>query len=406
MIDRVAYLSLHTSPLVQPGSGDAGGMNVYIDELARTMAGRGVHVDVFTRAVDPNQPPIVIVNDHYRVIHIAAGPMFELPIIQLTEYVFEFAESVCDWAKTTGTRYDIVHSHYWLSGWAGLMVKRILGIPLANSFHTLARVKDATRRPDERPSALVRIAAEHDVIAGSDCVISSTRAEYDDLLTHYGADPARLCTSPPGVDHELFKPGDQKAARTALGFPLNDPLVLFVGRIQALKGVDVAFDAFEKVQAGLPAARMVIVGGPSGPNGEAEASALRESIDHRGLGHLVDFYSPVPHRELAVFYQAADVLVFPSRSESFGLVAAEAEACGTPVVAARVGGLPYVVSDGNSGVLVDGWESGDYADALTRILTDANYRQQLSAGAIAFSEQFSWASTAHRLLELYAGIQG
>ncbi len=405
MIKRVAYLSMHTSPLLQPGSGDAGGMNVYIDELARTMAERGIFVDVFTRAVDPNQPPIVEVNDHYRVVHIAAGPMIELPVAQLTGYVFEFAESVCEWAQAMGFDYDLVHSHYWLSGWAGLMVKRILGIPLANSFHTLGRVKDATRRIDESPSPLVRIAAEHDVLAGSDCVISSTQAEYDDLLMHYGADPTRLCTSPPGVDHRLFLPGDQAAARLHLDLDPDIPLVLFVGRIQALKGVDVAIDAFDKVRAGVPATQMLVVGGASGPHGYDEVNRIHEQVAERGLDSAVHFYDPVPHRDLAVFYQAADVLILPSRSESFGLVAAEAQACGTPVVAARVGGLPYVVSDQESGVLVDGWEPADYADALTRILTDAPWRATLSVGALKFSDQFSWASTANRLLELYAGIQ-
>lgn len=406
MIERVAYLSLHTSPLLQPGSGDAGGMNVYIDELARTMADRGVLVDVFTRAVDPNQPPIVVVNDHYRVVHIASGPMMELPVAELTGYVFEFAESVCEWAEAMGAKYDVVHSHYWLSGWAGLMVKRILGIPLANSFHTLGRVKDVTRRIDEARSPLIRIAAEQDVLAGSDCVISSTQAEYDDLLLHYGADPARLCTSPPGVDHELFCPGDRAAARSKLDLDSEAPLILFVGRIQALKGVDVAIDALDKVRAGVPGAEMLVVGGASGPHGFEEVNRIRAQVAERGLESAVRFHDPVPHRDLAVFYQAADVLVFPSRSESFGLVAAEAQACGTPVVAARVGGLPYVVSHNESGVLVDGWESADYADALSRILTDAPWRAQLSAGALQFSDQFSWASTASRLLELYAGIQG
>lgn len=404
-IKRVAYLSLHTSPLLQPGSGDAGGMNVYIDELARTMARRGVQVDVFTRAVDPNQAPVVDVVDGYRVIHIAAGPMLEVPVSQLTEFVFEFAEAVCEHAQSIGAEYDLVHSHYWLSGWAGLMVKRVLGIPLANSFHTLGRVKDVNRRPDEPVSALVRIAAETDVIHGSDCVISATKAEFDDLLHHYEADPARLCTSPPGVDHSLFSPGDQNAARRRLGLDADVPVVLFVGRIQALKGIDVVVASFDKVRATLPNARLLVVGGPSGLKGYAELEGVRTDVDVRGLSDAVQFYEPVPHGDLVDFYRSADVVIVPSRSESFGLVAAEAQSCGTPVVAAKTGGLPHVVSHDVSGALVEGWEPDAYASVLVSLLTDDDYRNRLAAGALEHSNQFSWEATANRLLELYAGIQ-
>jgi len=399
MISRVAYLSLHTSPLLQPGSGDAGGMNVYIDELAQTMAARGIHVDVFTRATSPLVPPVVDVNEFYRVIHIAAGPMIPLPVSQLTEHVFDYAESVIDWARATGCVYDLVHSHYWLSGWAGLLVKRVLGIPLANSFHTLGRVKDATRRPGEPTSSLVRIAAEHEVIAGSDCVIGSTPLEADDLLEHYGADPTRLCVSPPGVNHDVFSPGDQAAARLALAVD-DVPTVLFVGRIQALKGIDVATEAFEMVTEAIPPAQMLILGGPSGPNGEAEAEAIRASV----AGLNVSFSDPQPHHSLTQYYRAADVLLFPSRSESFGLVAVEAQSCATPVVAARVGGLTHAVSDGESGYLIDGWNPGDYASKVIDVLSDEALGERLSAGAAKFSENFSWDSTADRLLELYAGI--
>lgn len=399
MISRVAYLSLHTSPLLQPGSGDAGGMNVYIDELARTMAARGIHVDVFTRATSPLLPPVVDVTEFYRVIHIAAGPMVPLPVSQLTEHVFDYAESVIDWARSRGCVYDLVHSHYWLSGWAGLLVKRVLDIPLANSFHTLGRVKDATRRAGEPTSSLVRIAAEHEVIAGSDCVIGSTPLEADDLLEHYGADPTRLCVSPPGVNHDVFCPGDRTAARSALGVD-DVPTVLFVGRIQALKGIDVATEAFEMIAEAIPSAQMLILGGPSGPHGEAEAESIRAAVASLN----VSFIDPQPHHSLARYYQAADVLLFPSRSESFGLVAVESQSCATPVVAARVGGLTHAVSDGKSGYLIDGWNPGDYASKVIDILTDAALADSLSAGAAKFSENFSWDSTADRLLELYAGI--
>jgi len=399
MISRVAYLSLHTSPLLRPGSGDAGGMNVYINELALTMAARGIYVDVFTRATSPLLPPVVEVNDFYHVIHVAAGPTTHLPIEQLSEHVFDYAESVIDWAQARNRSYDLVHSHYWLSGWAGLLVKRILGIPLANSFHTLGRVKDAMRRADEPTTSLVRIAAEHEVIVGSDCVIGSTPLEADDLLIHYGADPARLCVSPPGVNHDTFVSGDKSAARATLGVE-DVPTMLFVGRIQALKGVDIAVAAFRQVVAKVPNAQFLILGGPSGSTGEKEERSVRHTVD----GLNVTFIPPQPHDELTRYYQSADVLLFPSRSESFGLVAVEAQSCATPVVAASVGGLAYAVSNGESGYLVDGWDPADYADKVTSILSDRDLSERLSVGAEKFSENFSWDKTADRLLELYVSI--
>lgn len=404
MIERVAYLSLHTSPLVQPGQGDAGGMNVYIHELAQTMAARGIEVDVFTRAAGSNVAPIVEVTDRYRVIHIAAGPRHEVPISQLTESVFDFAEAVIDWAKQHDRQYDLVHSHYWLSGWAGLMVKRILELPLANSFHTLGRVKDASRRDDEPPSALVRVAAEHEVIAGSDCVIGSTPFEAEDLLDHYGADPARLCVSPPGIDHDVFHPGSQRAARESLGLGGDGPLVLFVGRIQALKAPDIAVEAFAIVQEKLPDARLLVIGGASGPGGAEELDRLRSIVAAHGLAESVTLLQPQPHAHLADYYRAADVVILPSRSETFGLVAVEAQACGIPVVAANAGGLSYAVSDTHSGFLVEHGTADDYAAKLIEVLTDADLARRLSAGAVQFAEQFSWDATADRLLELYAGI--
>ncbi len=288
-----------------------------------------------------------------------------LPVQQLTEHVFDYAESVIDWAKARHCKYDLVHSPYWLSGWAGLLVKRVLGIPLANSFHTLGRVKDATRRSDEPATSLVRIAAEHEVIAGSDCVIGSTPLEADDLLEHYGADPTRLCVSPPGVNHLAFSPGDFRSARAEIGLR-NVPTVLFVGGSKPSKGVDVAIEAFRLVIDHVPDAQLVILGGPSGPKGAEESEAMRRAADDLN----VVFVTAQPHETLASYYRSADVLLFPSRSASFGLVAVEAQACGTPVVAAEVGGLTYAVSDDVSGYLVEGWDPATYAEHVTAILTD------------------------------------
>ncbi len=400
MISNVAFLSFHTCPLVPPGSGDAGGMNVYINELASMMVSRGVKVDVFTRRTGVEDLGIVEAPGGYRVVHVTAGPLEPLPKLAGALHLSTFAAAVADF----GVSYDLVHSHYWLSGWAGLILKRRLGIPLANSFHTLGRVKDATRRADEPPESLLRIAAEHDVLAGSDCVIASTPIEAEDLLAHYGADPTRLCISPPGVNHDIFTPGDQRARRAELDLPLDAPVVLFVGRVQPLKGIDVAIDAFARIQHQHPAARLVVVGGPSGAQGQSEIRLAQASVEEAGLAGSVDFREPVGHPTLAGYYQAADVLLVPSRSESFGLVAVEAQACGLPVVAANVGGLAYAVADGESGYLVDGWNPADYAAAVNTVLDDGELAMRLSKGGIEHADHFSWEATANRFFELYDGI--
>jgi D-inositol-3-phosphate glycosyltransferase len=404
-IERVAYVSMHTCPLMLPGRGNAGGMNVYIHELSQTMAKRGVDVTVFTRRADTETPEISEVSPSYRVVHIPAGPATDLPIADMARHVTEFTENTMKWIDAAGAHPNVVHSHYWLSGWVGVILKERLSAPLANSFHTLGRVQDLNRRADEPLSSPVRTLTEQEVIAQSDCVIASTPHEFDDLLEHYGAQPERLCTSPPGIDHELFSPGDKCDARRWLGLP-ETPLVLFVGRIQPLKAADVAIEAvarLEPVDGHFP--HLVVIGGPSGPQGDTELQRLHDAVAELGVADRVHFLPTQPHRSLRDFYRAADVLIVPSRSESFGLVAAEAQACGLPVVAAEVGGLPYAVADGKSGLLVAGHDPQDYTTALTKILSDQGLAGTMSQEAARFAERFSWPATADRLLELYAGIQ-
>ncbi len=401
MIERVAYLSMHTSPMLQPGVGDAGGLNVYVDELARTMAKRGIDVNVYTRRTDPGQPDHVQVADSYRVHHVQAGPPQTVVTSELPKWIGIYAEGVIRDLRS-GPPTDVVHSHYWVSGWAGVLVKEALQIPLANSFHTLGRIKDISRRSDEPLSSPMRTMTEEEVIARSDCVIASTPYEFDDLLDHYAASPERLCTSPPGIDHSIFKPGDREAARTWLGLPAGS-LVLFAGRIQALKGLDVAIGALARMKQ---PAHLVIVGGPSGLHGDAEIEHLLALAEGLGVAARVHMIAPQPHAQLAMFYQAADVLVMPSRSESFGLVAAEAQACGLPVVASRIGGIPYVVNDGESGILVDAGDEPGFAAALDRVLGEPDLRAAMSAAAEIKSGEFNWKATADRLLELYHGITG
>ena len=405
MIQRVAYLAMHTSPLLQPGVGNAGGMNVYVDELSRTMAERGIEAVVFTRRTDPDQPASVEVLDGYRVVHIDAGPAGPLPTAHLMSHVAEFGEGVV--AATRGGGFDLVHSHYWLSGWAGVLVKEAHDLPLANSFHTLGRVKDVARRRGETPSSTARLRAEDGVIAASDCVIASTPYEFDDLIEHYAASPERLCISQPGINHALFTPGDRDEARARIGVG-DEPLILCVGRIQAHKGFDIAIDMLSylpnmlAVGSGPPL--LMVIGGPSGPDGPQEVEHLRVRAEAAGLSERVRFVPPQSHDRLVDYYRAADLLVVPSHSESFGLVAAEAQASGLPVVAARVGGLPYVVNASTSGLLVDGHDPRSFAAATAAILDHPDFRSRLSAGAIEFAERFSWDGTADRLLDLYGGI--
>ncbi|MDQ3782222.1 MAG: glycosyltransferase [Actinomycetota bacterium] len=402
-IDEVVYLSVHTSPLLAPGTGDAGGMNVYIDELATTMTGRGVDVTVFTRRSDPEAPEVVEAEEGYRVVHVTAGPPQPLAMTQLPMYVGEFTETAYRWLDDHGQRPDLLHSHYWLSGWAGVVLKEMLDLPLANSFHTLGRVKDLARRVDEPLSSSIRTLTETEVIAQSDCVIASTPHEFDDLVQHYGARLERLCLSPPGVDHDLFLPGDRRQAREWLGLPEGIPIVLFVGRIQPHKGPDVAVEAAAMLS---PSTHLLVIGGASGAQGAEELARVQRRVDELDIDHRVHFLPNQPHRALPRFYQAANVLMVPSRSESFGLVAAEAQACGLPVVAAATGGLPYVIDDGVTGTLVAGHDPANHAAAVQAIIDHPEMARAMAQKAAVRSERFSWSATADRLLELYRGILG
>ena len=398
---------MHTSPLSQPGEGDAGGMNVYLDRLSRTMAKRGVDITVFTRRVDADTPTVTRVTQHYNVVQIEAGPVEQIPIPAMRVHAGDFATSVEQWVRSQGIDLDIVHSHYWLSGRCGVRLKDALGIPLANSFHTLGKVKDAVRADSEAPSSADRLLTEQEVIQRSDCVIASTPYEFDDLLEHYGASPERLCVSPPGVDHDIFRPGDKAQARLRLGFE-DQQIVMFVGRIQAHKGTHVAVQAMthlaKREAPEAPGTVLHIIGGTSGQDGDDELARCHETISRHDLASRVKFFSPLPHHELADHYRAADVVIVPSRSESFGLVAAEAQACGTPVVAANTGGLPYVVDASESGLLVDHHDPRAFAVAVAAILDHASFAERLATGGVEFSRKFSWDATAERLLELYGGL--
>lgn len=394
---KLAMLSMHTSPLTQPGSGDSGGMNVYVRELASSLAQAGVSVDVFTRRTDAGTAGVVEVELGLRVVQVDAGPLL-LPKEELVEVVDEFTVGVLD--QVLHSDIDVLHANYWLSGLAGHRLKHELELPLVSTFHTLARVKAETG--DAEPQR--RVDAEAEIIGCSDSITASSVAEADDLVEHYGADRSRIEVVPPGVLHAFFSPGDQRGARMAVGIEPGRPVLLFVGRIQPLKALDVAIGALAQVRKSYPDALLVVVGGASGVEGPGEVARAHELAANLGVDGAIRYVDPQPHHMLSTWYRAADVVVVPSRSESFGLVALEAAACGIPVVAADVGGLRTLVDDGRTGFRVERRDPYDYAAAIIRILDDPSLAAALSRAAAEMAAGYRWSTTAGRLRRLYADL--
>jgi D-inositol-3-phosphate glycosyltransferase len=399
-MSRLAIVSLHTSPLAQPGTGDGGGMNVYVRSLSRSLARAGVGCDVLARAEDPDLPRDVPLDPGVLVRHVVAGPTAPLDTGELLPVVDEFSDRIVDLYADPLRRPDLLHANYWLSGLAVHRAKHRLDLPMVATFHTLARVK---ARAEGTPEPIERVRAEIEVVNCADLILAATQDEHDQLVGLYDADPARVEVVPPGVDHQIFHPGDRAVAKKSLD--LDDrPVVLFVGRIQPLKGTELAVRAFARVAQLDPRPILVVVGGPSGPDGPAELARARQAAVDGGVADRVQFRPPVPHADLVDHYRAADVVLVPSRSESFGLVALEAAACGTPVVAAAVGGLRTVVHDGCTGFLVDGRDPDDFAAPVALLLGDPELAAEVGVSASESSMRYSWDMTAVRLRRLYADL--
>lgn len=393
----VALLSMHTSPLVQAGSGDGGGMNVYVRELGLALAQRRVNALLFTRRTSPSQPDVVPIEPGLSVVHIDAGA-HSLAKHQLPEVADAFAAGVERFLTAPGCApVDVCHANYWLSGAAAIHLRARLGLPFTITFHTLARVKNSAGDPEPESREL----AEQEIIDAADGLCAASPADVEDLVHFYGADRDRTVLVPPGVVHAFFSPGARSGARWALGFG-DGPLVLFVGRIQPLKGADVAVQAVAEL--GRRDVRLVLVGGPSGEQGEAEMQRIRNLAAAAGLGGQVHFVAPQPHHILATYYRAADVVMVPSRSESFGLVALEAAACGRPVIAADVGGLRYIVEDGKTGYLVPGRNPSAWAKVLDAALSDPARAAAMGQAAFERSSMFTWGATGARALQHYESL--
>lgn len=402
---RVATISFHTSPLEQPGTGDAGGLNVYVVEVAKRLAARGVEVDIFTRAVSRDQPPAVELTPGVLVRHVPAGPFEDLDKAELPGQLCQFTfEVLREEATHDPGRYDLVHGHYWLSGQVGAAAKRRWGVPLVQSMHTLGRVKNAALACGDTAEPELRIRGEEEVIATADKIIANTDDEARQLVSLYDADPTRVTAVSPGVDLNLFRPGSQRHARRRLGIGADAVVLLFAGRVQPLKAPDVLLHASAELLREHPwlTDRLVVafVGGPSG-TGRGDPDRLVQLAAALGIGANVRLEPPCPQRQLADWYRAATLVVVPSYSESFGLVAVEAQACGTPVVAASAGGLRTAVRDGVSGVLVSSRDPASYARAIWNLVTDSGKLTSMSRGARQHASGFGWSATVDRLLAVY-----
>jgi D-inositol-3-phosphate glycosyltransferase len=389
-------LSLHTSPLAQPGSGDSGGMNVYVRELVSALSQAGVECTTYTRRTRADQPEMVQVEPNHRVVHVPAGSL-DLPKEALPDVLPEFGDRVMRHLRSEFPA-DLVHANYFLSGLVAHRIKHELELPFVTTFHTLAKVKAEGGDHESQ----WRHDAEQEIVGCADAVCVNCSEEETQFRRLYGDPRGRVEVISPGVEHAFFAPGDRRGARQAIGLPADVPVLLFVGRIQPLKGPEVAVRALAEL--GRRDALLVVVGGSSGAEGDDQVARLHALVDELGLRQQVLFVPPQPHHILSTYYRAADVVVVPSRSESFGLVALEASACGTPVVASAVGGLLTLVDHGETGYLVPDRDPALFAHYLREVIEHPSHAAALGRRGAARARNYTWSLAAARLRRVYADI--
>jgi D-inositol-3-phosphate glycosyltransferase len=398
---RVAMLSVHTCPLAALGGKETGGMNVYVRETARELARMGVHVDVFTRSQNPGIPRVVELGGGARVVHLPAGAEAPMPREAVHAYLDEFVTGVESFAQSEGLEYDLIHAHYWLSGVAGLALRDAWGTPLVQMFHTLGRLKNSVAQSPAEVEPDLRIAEEARIIAGADRIVAANVVERAHLVWYYGARQDGIAVIPCGVDTELFQPMPRAAAKDLLELPPG-PLLVYVGRLQPIKGLETLLEAMTLVA---PAARLMIIGGDADEPENGHAAHLRERVSALGLGERVRFLGAQPQRQLRLFYAAADATVMPSYYESFGMVALEAMACGSPVVASRVGGLTTTVQDRVTGLLVPEGDPPTLAAALDTLLGDRALQGRLAAQSQRWAAEHRWPCVAEAVCRLYSELR-
>ena len=407
-LKRIAILSVHTSPLHQPGFGDAGGMNVYIAETAKRIAAQGIEVEIFTRATSAHDPESVELAPGVLVRHVASGPFEGLSKEELPGQLCAVTAGLlrAEAAKSEGF-YDLIHSHYWLSGQVGWLAKERWNVPLVHTMHTMARVKNAALATGDSPEPVIREIGEEQVVSIADALVANTEQEAGELVELYHAQPHRVHVVNPGVDLTAFRPGNKAEARKSLGINENSIVLLFVGRIQPLKAPDVLLKAAAQLLQTHPQLKenlvVAVCGGPSG-SGLDEPEALQKLSVELGIESNVKFLPPTSRSKLPQVFQAADLCIVPSHNESFGLVAVEAQACSVPVIATRVGGLITTVADGRSGILVTGHAPEVWAETIWQTLSNPDLMTRLQTGALGHAQTFSWDYTAKKLLETYREV--
>lgn len=405
---RVAMLSYHTCPLATLGGKDTGGMNVYVRDLTRQLGRMGIHVDVFTRSQDEHVPHILHdLGYGNRVVHVPAGPEVPLPKEELLTFIHEFVEGIKDFAYHKGIQYDLIHSHYWMSGLAAKELKNTWNVPVVHMFHTLGLMKQRVARNPEEAEGDYRIKGEMEVLRLADCVVAATPAELAQLQWLYQADTRKIVVIPPGVDVSHFYPIPDDEAKEFIGIPPCEKMLLFVGRIEPLKGIDTLMKALAIMrQSGLFVCLTVIGGAPvSGLETlDTEMGRLQTLREQIGLNGLVAFLGQRGQDTLPYYYSAAEAVVVPSHYESFGMVALEAMACGTPVVASQVGGLAFLVQDGVTGYTVPVDDPQAMADRLSTLLTDVDLHRKMSENAVKMAYEYRWENIADRILQLYRNL--
>ncbi|WP_298006579.1 glycosyltransferase [uncultured Anaerolinea sp.] len=409
---NIAMLSYHTCPLATLGGKDTGGMNVYVREVTRFLGMRGVHVDVFTRSQDEHVPHVLHdLGFGNRVVHLPAGAETWLPKRQLVDYIPQFAEGILRFAREKGIHYDLIHANYWMSSIAAETLKAEWAVPVVTMFHTLGLMKNRIARSPEEMEGEYRIEGERRALRISDRVLAATLAEKAQLQFLYQADESEIRIVPPGVDITRFYPIPREEACEAIGIPPEDRMLLFVGRIEPLKGLDTLMRAIAilrecGVQCHVPHYLAVVGGDPSssGENLSDEMARLQTLRRELHLEDLVLFLGKRAQDTLPYYYSAADVLVMPSHYESFGMVALEAMACGTPVVASQVGGLAFLVQDGLTGYVVPDGDPQALSDRLRLLLVDGELRQRMGLQAAAYARQYAWENIVERLLGVYSEL--